>query len=429
MARARRPPELWTPASSQARQIRPTPLTGAIDLGPGRQIVSQDSPSGVSRFGGQAGTQAPDPTPVPHQNRGSRAGSTIHIFPADYSRLMRVPSVRLASRRSTGSGVLPHSRRSAGPGLDLIPVPARRVLRVARRAVGTGLARIRRLRGRPSRRLAGARCCRRPGRARGGRGPGLRRFRAVRLRGCWQGKARNGPRRLRPAPRLVRPRRAGPAPRRRAGARCRAPAGYRRRVAAPSLHRSTASAPGRSPFRARMAAASDRARPRMGSKAPARVRARLSSMSAWAAVGSPSHDRVCGRVAGRGRQRRVPDPSGYLDRLHGGPPRRRAVSGVGPGHRLHGMEAVRRRPGCPVSRPRGGLRGRCWPRVLAARSTSRSGTAGIAASRSCSDRWMPVLAGRPRPAVAPAEGRRKRTRSMPLRLMTVARISGGHAPT
>ena len=33
--------------------------------GDGRQIVSQDSPYGVSRIGGQAGTQAPDPTPVP----------------------------------------------------------------------------------------------------------------------------------------------------------------------------------------------------------------------------------------------------------------------------------------------------------------------------------------------------------------------------
>ena len=42
------------------------------NLGPGRQIVSQDSPDGVSRIGGQAGTQAPDPTPVPSQNRGSR---------------------------------------------------------------------------------------------------------------------------------------------------------------------------------------------------------------------------------------------------------------------------------------------------------------------------------------------------------------------
>src|SRR6266496_894546 len=52
------------------------------NLGPGRQIVSQDNPSGVSRIGGQAGTQAPDPTPAPPQNRGSRAGSTTHTLPA-----------------------------------------------------------------------------------------------------------------------------------------------------------------------------------------------------------------------------------------------------------------------------------------------------------------------------------------------------------
>src|SRR6266705_6400558 len=55
-----------------------------LNLGPGRQPVSQDSPHGVSRIGGQAGTQAPDPTPVSRQNRGSRAGSTIHSLPAEY---------------------------------------------------------------------------------------------------------------------------------------------------------------------------------------------------------------------------------------------------------------------------------------------------------------------------------------------------------
>ena len=55
-------------------------------LGPGRQIVSQDNPSGVSRIGGQAGTQAPDPTPTPGQKRGSRAGSTTHTLPAEYAR-------------------------------------------------------------------------------------------------------------------------------------------------------------------------------------------------------------------------------------------------------------------------------------------------------------------------------------------------------
>ena len=53
-------------------------------LGPGRQIVSQDSASGVSRLGGQAGTQAPDPTPPPDHHRGSRARSTTHTLPADH---------------------------------------------------------------------------------------------------------------------------------------------------------------------------------------------------------------------------------------------------------------------------------------------------------------------------------------------------------
>src|SRR5262249_41577033 len=43
--------------------------------GPGRQVDSKDSPVGVSRFGGQAGTQATDPTPKPIQNHGSRAGA------------------------------------------------------------------------------------------------------------------------------------------------------------------------------------------------------------------------------------------------------------------------------------------------------------------------------------------------------------------
>src|SRR2546430_2090085 len=54
-----------------------------INLGPGRRIVSRTAREGVSRFAGQAGTQAPDPTPVLSQDRGSRAGSTIHILPAD----------------------------------------------------------------------------------------------------------------------------------------------------------------------------------------------------------------------------------------------------------------------------------------------------------------------------------------------------------
>jgi very-short-patch-repair endonuclease len=38
---------------------------------------------GVSRIEGQAGTQAPDATPLPSQDRGSRAGSTIHSLPVE----------------------------------------------------------------------------------------------------------------------------------------------------------------------------------------------------------------------------------------------------------------------------------------------------------------------------------------------------------
>src|SRR5260370_12382472 len=75
--------------------MRRARVAGAVKRGPGRQIVSQDSPSGVSRFGGWAGTQAPDPTPVHRQNRGSRAGagSTTHILPADYERLRYVTAL------------------------------------------------------------------------------------------------------------------------------------------------------------------------------------------------------------------------------------------------------------------------------------------------------------------------------------------------
>src|SRR6478609_5430733 len=70
---------------AQDGQIGTAPPVGARNLGPGRRIVSRTAREGVSRFGGQAGTQAPDPTPAPPQNRASRAGSTIPILPADYS--------------------------------------------------------------------------------------------------------------------------------------------------------------------------------------------------------------------------------------------------------------------------------------------------------------------------------------------------------
>jgi len=45
--------------------------------------------------------------------------------------------------------------------------------------------------------------------------------------------------------------------------------------------------------------------------------------------------RARGGTEGKCRQRRVLDPPGYLDRFHCGRPRRRVVSGGGPGHRFH----------------------------------------------------------------------------------------------
>src|SRR5271170_7186577 len=67
----------------QDGQIGSAPPVGARKLGPGRQIVSKTARCGVSRFGGQAGTQVSDATPPPSENRGSRAGSTTHILPAE----------------------------------------------------------------------------------------------------------------------------------------------------------------------------------------------------------------------------------------------------------------------------------------------------------------------------------------------------------
>src|SRR5258707_7207774 len=104
-----------TPASSQARQIRPAVPVGAMKPGPGRQIVSQDNPSGISRFGGQAGTQAPDPNAPSSQSHGGRAGSITHILPADSAR---------------GTAVLDRLRARTGPFTT--PIPCRRPTRSSR---------------------------------------------------------------------------------------------------------------------------------------------------------------------------------------------------------------------------------------------------------------------------------------------------------
>ena len=107
---------------------------GAINLGPGRQIVSKDSPNGVSRFAGQAGTQASDATPPPGQNRGSRAGSTTHILPADSERLTAIPDTRLTARSpaplpgsgwpartDNGQSQPPSGQDSGAPGQPISP--------------------------------------------------------------------------------------------------------------------------------------------------------------------------------------------------------------------------------------------------------------------------------------------------------------------
>ncbi len=75
VARTRWPPDLGTPASCTGRADQTGTPAGAT-LGPGRRIVSKTARTGVSRFGGQAGTQAIDLTPAPPQNRAGRAGST-----------------------------------------------------------------------------------------------------------------------------------------------------------------------------------------------------------------------------------------------------------------------------------------------------------------------------------------------------------------
>ena len=75
---------------AQVRQIILAAPVGAVNLGPGRQIVSRRQPGRRQpNPGGQAGAQAPDPTPVSSQNRGSRAGSTNPQSPCRLFRLLR----------------------------------------------------------------------------------------------------------------------------------------------------------------------------------------------------------------------------------------------------------------------------------------------------------------------------------------------------
>ena len=105
MARTRWPSDPVKPwPLIQARQIRPAAPVGATKAwDPADRSIRRTDPNGVSRLGGQAGTQAPDPTPPPSQSQGSRAGSTTHTLPADYLRTRAEPILRPWACRSSSS--------------------------------------------------------------------------------------------------------------------------------------------------------------------------------------------------------------------------------------------------------------------------------------------------------------------------------------
>jgi len=88
MARTRWPPDLWNPGlwSRPGRSGRHRWRVPEKTWGPAGRSIRRTARTGVSRFAGQAGTQAPDPTPLLSRDRGSRAGSTTHTLPADYER-------------------------------------------------------------------------------------------------------------------------------------------------------------------------------------------------------------------------------------------------------------------------------------------------------------------------------------------------------
>ena len=89
-------------APPQARQIQTGSAGGYQKPGARPTNRYQDSPNGVSRFGGQAGTQATDPTLPAHQTAEGRAGSTTHILPAESALLRADPVARVAARILSG---------------------------------------------------------------------------------------------------------------------------------------------------------------------------------------------------------------------------------------------------------------------------------------------------------------------------------------
>ena len=71
-----------TPASDPGQADQTGSAGGCLKTGPADRSFRRTTRAGVSRIAGQAGP-VPDPTPEPGRTLGSRAGSTIHILPAE----------------------------------------------------------------------------------------------------------------------------------------------------------------------------------------------------------------------------------------------------------------------------------------------------------------------------------------------------------
>ena len=121
------------PAGRRTCETRPLPGPGRSDrqrrwvpgtLDPGRQIVSQDIPNGVSRIGGQAGTQRPLTLPRARtkpgtQGRGPYPHSPCRIgYPASGRETYTVLQhyARLDAVRFQFTATEPRSAGNEGPG-------------------------------------------------------------------------------------------------------------------------------------------------------------------------------------------------------------------------------------------------------------------------------------------------------------------------
>jgi len=112
-----------TPASCPGRADQAGTAGGCQKTwAPAGRSIRRTARTGVSRFAGQAGTQAPDPTPLLSQDRGSRAGSTTHTLPADSVRTMISCSWRTGAYRSSSSAYCGRLIERFGVALPLIPL-------------------------------------------------------------------------------------------------------------------------------------------------------------------------------------------------------------------------------------------------------------------------------------------------------------------